>query len=56
MADYRTDYYRAANAIDLVEWLAGQTEDQVTLAKYVQRLRTALEYVEARLADPQGNT
>lgn len=51
MVDHRTDYYRAVNALDLVEWLASQTEDAVTLAHYVERVRVTLEVVNARLEE-----
>lgn len=51
MADHRTDYYRAVNALDLVEWLASKTEDAVTLARYVERVRATLGVVNSRLEE-----
>lgn len=52
MADHRTDYHRAANALDLVDWLATLTEDRVTLARYVERTRQTLTRLE-ELLDPR---
>lgn len=51
MVDHRTDYYRAVNALDLVEWLASNTEDAVTLAHYVERVTKTLARVNARLEE-----
>lgn len=51
MADHRTDYYRAVNALDLVEWLASQTSDVATLNRYVERLTATLAVVTTRRDD-----
>lgn len=51
VADHRTDYYRAVNALDLVEWLASQTSDVATLNRYVERLTATLAVVTTRRDD-----
>jgi hypothetical protein len=56
VADHRNDYHRAVNALDLVDWLAGLTDDKVTLAHYVDRTRQTLTRLEELLdrTTPQG--
>lgn len=44
-----TDYLRAVNALDLVDWLADQNEDKVLLARLVERARSTMSRLEALL-------